>query len=148
MENTIYSKIENDLKDAMRARDQEVLGTLRMLVAAVKDKKIEIGRDLNEEEVLAALKSEVKKRKDSIESYKAGNREDLAEKEQAEIEILSKYLPEQMGDEEVRAAVKKVAEEMNATKADFGKVMGKVIAELKGKADGAQVSRIVKEILK
>jgi uncharacterized protein len=147
MENTTYSKIENDLKDAMRARDQEILGTLRMLVAAVKNKKIEIGRDLNEEEVIAALKSEVKKRKDSIESYKSGNREDLAEKEQAEIEILSKYLPEQMGDEEVKAAVKKVAEEMNATKADFGKVMGKVIAELKGKADGAQVSRIVKEIL-
>jgi uncharacterized protein len=147
MENTSYSKIENDMKDAMRARDQEVLGTLRMLVAAIKNKKIEIGRDLNEEEVIAALKSEVKKRKDSIESYTAGGREDLAEKEQAEIEILNKYLPEQMGDEEVKAAVKKVVEEMKATKADFGKVMGKVIAELKGKADGAQVSRIVKEIL-
>ena len=148
MDNKLYKEIESDLKDAMRAKDQNRLGTLRMLIAAVKNKKIELGRDLNEDEMIAAAKSEVKKRKDSIEAYKAGNRNDLVEKEQEEIGIISKYLPEQLGDDEVRTAVVKAIEEMNATKADFGKVMGKVMADLKGKADGNQVSRIVKETLK
>lgn len=138
--------------EAYKAKDEKTVGTLRMLKSAILNKKIEkmIAKEseLPDDDVMAVLKSEVKKRLDSVESYKAGNRADLAEIEQGEVAIISKFLPEQLSEDKVRELVKSVlAEAGNPGPAGFGKIMGLVIAKAKGAADGSVVSKIVKEEL-
>ncbi|MFA6594090.1 MAG: GatB/YqeY domain-containing protein [Candidatus Buchananbacteria bacterium] len=137
---------------AYKAKNESLVSTLRLLKSAIANKKIEklIPKEepLSDEDVLAVLKSEVKKRQDSIVSYKQGNREELAAKEQAEIDLIAKFLPEQLSEDQVRELVKKViAEQGNPGPAGFGKIMGAVMAAAKGAADGTVVSRIVKEEL-
>ena len=148
----LEKQISQAFLEAYKAKDELVISTLRMIKAAIANKKIEklIAKDeeIADDEVLAVLKSEVKKRLDSIESYKAGNRNDLAEVERKELEVISKFLPEQLSEEAVRVAVKKVIAELgNPGMAGFGKIMGAVMAETKGAADGNVVSKIVKEEL-
>jgi hypothetical protein len=135
---------------AYKAKDEAAVSTLRLLKSAIANKKIEklIPKEesLSDEDVLAVLKSEVKKRQDSIASYRQASREELAAKEQAEIDLISKFLPEQMTEEQVRElAVKIVSEQGNLGMAGFGKIMGLVMAAAKGAADGTMVSKIVKE---
>ncbi|MCX6795952.1 MAG: GatB/YqeY domain-containing protein [Candidatus Falkowbacteria bacterium] len=148
MENLI-AKIKTDLITAMRSKDENFLSTLRMLIAALKNKKISLskGADIEEltgEQVVESVQSEIRKRKDSISAYAQGNRQDLVEKEEKEIEILKRYLPEQLSDEEIE---KVVIEIINAGATEFGKVMGQAMAKLKGKVDGNKVSEIVKRVL-
>lgn len=148
---TLKEKINADLLAAMRAKEEVKLGALRMLKAAVM--KFEVSgdkkKDASDEEVLSLIAKEVKQRKDSVDAYKKGGRDDLAVKEEAEMKILQAYLPAQMSEDEVRAAVKEVLAATGATsKADFGKVMGAVMARVKGKADGQVVSKAVGEMLK
>ena len=138
--------------EAYKAKDEKTVGTLRMIKAAILNKKIEkkMAKEdlLPDDDVIAVLKSEVKKRLDSVESYKAGNRADLAEIEQGEVEVISKFLPEQLSEDKVRELVKEVlAEAGNPGPSDFGKIMGLVVAKAKGAADGSVVSKIVKEEL-
>ncbi|MEA3272342.1 MAG: GatB/YqeY domain-containing protein [Patescibacteria group bacterium] len=146
----LKEQLDNDIKEAMKSRNETALSTLRMLRAAVMNKAIELKKKdegLNEEETLAIIKSEVKKLKDAIVDFEKGKRADLVEQNKKEIEILQKYLPEEMAEEEVREVVKKVIEEMGATQSDMGKVMGRVMGELKGKADGGLVRKVAQEEL-
>jgi uncharacterized protein YqeY len=144
----IKDQIENDLKDAMRARNQNALDALRMLRTRIKNEEIAKGKDFGDPEVLDLVSSEVKRRRDSIESFTKGGRPELANKEQDEIVILQKYLPEQMSEEEVRKVVSETIAGQNLQASDFGKTMGMVMPKLKGRADGNLISKILKEILK
>ena len=148
----LNNQILNDLKQAMIAKQELKLSVLRMLIAALKNKKISLGSggkgDLSEEQIIEVISGEVKKRKDSIVFYKKGGRKELAEKEQEEIEILEKYLPEQMSEEELEKEIKKIIFSLgDVSVKDFGRVMGAVMPKFKGKADGNAVTAIVKKIL-
>ena len=152
----LKQNIQSDSKDALKSGDQFRLGVLRMLLAAVSSKEKEkrykenLTQDpeLTDEQVIETVASEIKKRKDAIALYEQGNRPELAEREKNEIEVLKKYLPEQLSVEEIK---KMVAESIEKTGAKEMKDMGKVMADLnpqiKGKADGGEVSKIIKEIL-
>jgi len=146
----MFDQINNDLKQAMRDKDAFRLSVLRMLLAALKNKKIELGQDevLTDEVVTSVIKTEIKKRKDSVVAYTDGGRQDLADNEKKEVEILEKYMPEQMSEAEVEKIVKSAIEELDASSpSDFGKVMGAAMAKTKGQADGNMVSALVKKNL-
>ena len=141
--------INNDLKEAMREKDAEVLSTLRLLLSAIKMKEIALRKgeeaSLNDEQVIEVIRSEIKKRNDSVSAYEQGSRQDLANKEKNEIKILEKYLPPSLSDEEIEKIVR---EEIGALEEkDFGRAMGKVMPRLKGKAEGGKISEIVKKVL-
>ncbi|MEK7540533.1 MAG: GatB/YqeY domain-containing protein [Patescibacteria group bacterium] len=141
----LFTQINTDLKQAMKQSQAEATNTLRMLVSAVRNEQIAKQKDLSDEDVVAVVSREVKKRRDSVTQYTAAGRADLADKEKAEISILQKYLPEQLSEDQIREQVKMVIGE-NAG-APFGKVMGAAMAKLKGQADGNVVQRLVKEQL-
>ena len=148
---TLREKINSDLLNAMKAKEEIKVGALRMLKAAIM--KFEVSgaekKDATDDEVIQIIKKEVKQRKDSIDAYTKGGRAELAAKEAAEMKILEAYLPAQMSEEEVKKVVSQVISQTGATsKADFGKVMGAVMAQAKGKADGQMVSKVVGGILK
>lgn len=145
----IIKDIENDFLAAMKAKSEPTLGVLRMLRSAFMYKAIEMNKKvLEDNEALAVLKSELKKRQDSIEVYSQGGRVDLADKEAEEIKILEKYLPAQMSETEVLAkATEIVAGLSEDEKGNFGMVMKKVMAELQGGADGKVISQVVKTLL-
>ena len=144
----LRGKIKNDLKDAMKSGDNITRGVLRMLISDIKNTEIEKGGDTGDKEVAEIIKKNVKRRKDSIEQYTKGNREDLANQEKNELEILEKYMPEQMSEDEVRKIVVNIISKSEAVSAsDFGKIMGAVMKEIGNKADGNLVGRIVKEDL-
>ncbi len=147
----LKQKIAEDLKSAMKAGDAQKRDTLRMLDSMVKNTEIEKKKreeGLTDEEIQEVIARAIKQRKDSITQFETGGRPELAEKEKAEIAILSGYMPEQMSEEEVRSAVKEVIVETGASsKADMGKVMGAAMGRLKGKADGNLVKKIVEEEL-
>lgn len=154
---TLRETIFNDLKKAQKSGDVDVVSTLRLLISGMLNKEIEKrakkGGDpekslLDEEEIQSAVQSEIKKRKDAISLYRQGKREDLAQKEQKEIEILSGYAPQFLSDNDVRKEVEKVIGDVQAAgPGDLGKVMGQVMLRLKGKADGGVVNTIVRELL-
>jgi len=144
----LKEKIDQDIIEAMKAHDESKLSVLRMLKSALKNSEIQKQKELADEDVLGAIQSQIKSRKDSIALYEQGGRNELAQKEQEEIDILAAYLPEQMDEEQIRTIVKKAIEETDASSIqEMGKVMGKVIPELKGKADPTLISQIVKEEL-
>lgn len=147
----LIQKINKDLKEAMKNKDAQVVSVLRMLISAMHNEAIALKKKdegLNEEEEIKVLKREAKKRKDSIEQFEKGGRSELADQEKKELEILQKYLPEEMSEKEIRKVVEEVMAEMGEVlPSQFGKVMGTVMAKVKGKADGAVVSRVVKEAL-
>ena len=119
-----------------------------MVLSAVKNKEIEKRSKLTDEEIIDAISSEVKKRKESIESYEKGGREELAQKERDELKVLMEYMPEQMSEDEIRTEAKKAIAETGAKEIkEMGKVLGVLMPNLKGRADGQTVSRIVKEEL-
>jgi len=162
---SLKEKIQVETKKAMQAKDRLKVSVLRMLMAAVfnkeKEKRIKLSKSeedlkkldelskLTDEETTEVISSEVKKRKDSIEQYEKGNRQDLADQEKKELEILMEYLPEQMSEEEIRKLVKAEIEKLGASgPKDTGKVMGAAMSQLKGKAEGNLVNKIVQEELK
>ncbi|MFH1745105.1 MAG: GatB/YqeY domain-containing protein [bacterium] len=144
-----FEEINNNLKDAMRVKNELELSTLRMIIATIKNKKIELkqGDDLNDEQIVAVIKTEIKKRKDSILAYEQGSRPDLADKEKKEIEILTKYVPEQMSEEEIKKIAREIISSGEFSANDLGKAMGAVMGKLKGQADGGAINAIVKKIL-
>ncbi len=148
----LKERINNDLKEAMKAKDELTLSVLRMFMTAIKNKEIMLrkGEDvkLTDEQIAEIAASEIKKRKDSIVEYEKGKRVDLANKEKKEIVVLKKYLPEQLSDKEIEKEVKEIIAALGEVKpSDFGKVMGSAMARLKGKADGGKVGEIVKKVL-
>ncbi len=145
----LKEKINADLKDAMKSGDKLKLETIRSIRALILEfEKSGIGRELTPEDEIKMLSTAVKKRKDSIEQFRNAGREDLAQKEEKELEIILSYLPKQLNEEEISAEVKRIAETIGAkTKDDFPKLMPLVMKELKGKADGKLVKSIVENYL-
>jgi len=148
----LESQINSAFLEAYKAKDEALVSTLRMLKSAILNKKIEKSLPkeeiLGDDEAMAVLKSEAKKRADSVESYRAAGREELAQKEEAEIGIIKKFLPEQLSEAAVRElAAAVIAESGNPGPSGFGKIMSAVMARAKGAADGATVSKVVKEEL-
>ncbi|UCB56530.1 MAG: GatB/YqeY domain-containing protein [Candidatus Omnitrophota bacterium] len=141
----MIEKIESDFKEALKRKDTIAISTLRMLKAAIHNKQIEKkGEKLQEAEVVKIISKQVQQHQDSIEQFKKGNRQELVEKETKELQILKKYLPEQLSSEEITKVVDKVIAETGAKdKSDFGKVMKTAMAHFKGQADGKLVSQIV-----
>lgn len=142
-------RINKDFISSVKARDAFVVSALRMLRAALKNAEIDKRSGLEEAEVVDIVGKEVKKIKDSLESFKLGDREDLSEKAEKEIKILEQYLPEQLSEQELSELVKsKILEMGEVTPADFGRVMSEVMKVAKGKAEGNKISALVKECLK
>lgn len=149
---SLKSKILDDLKSAMKAKDADRLNVLRSLKAKLLEKEISERKggeaSLSDEQVVDVLMKAAKQRKESIDQFEEGGRDDLAKKERYELEIIEDYLPEMMDEDAIRVVVKDQIEKMGAeTIADMGKVMGALMGRLKGKAEGGTISRIVKEEL-
>ena len=141
-------RLQQDLIVAMKAKDKERRDTIRLLQSAIKQVEIDTREELQAEDVIAILQKEAKKRRESIEEYGKGGRDDLVAKERAEMAILEEYLPKQMSAEELTVIVKEVIAETGATShKEIGKVMQPVMARVKGLADGKLVSQIVREQL-
>lgn len=147
----LKQKLQEELKQSMLARDALKTSVLRMLLSAINYYEIQkggAGYVATDEDVLAVLQKEVKQRRESIEQFQKGGRQDLVDKETKELELLQNYLPEQMSEEEIRAIVQQTIRDLGATTvADMGKVMSAVMGKVKGRADGGLVSRIVKDKL-
>ncbi|HLD02004.1 MAG TPA: GatB/YqeY domain-containing protein [Patescibacteria group bacterium] len=143
-------QLQEQLKQSMLAKDAEKTSVLRMLLSAVGYAEINhgAGYEATKEDIQTVIEKEVKQRRDSIEQFKTGGRNDLAEKEEKELAILQAYLPEQMSEDEVSGLVKQAIAETGASSMqDMGKVMGNLMPKTKGKADGSMISRIVRESL-
>jgi len=142
---TIKDRLNNDIKDAMRAKDKNLLTTLRLITAAVKQIEVDERIEVGEERMLVILDKMTKQRKESISQYEKANRDDLVAQEQFELEILAKYLPEPLSAAEVENLVKEAIASTGAEKmADMGKVMAELKPKLQGRADMAQVSTLIK----
>lgn len=145
---SLKDQITEDMKTAMRAKDSERLGTIRLLLAALKQKEVDERVVLDDAAVVAIVDKLIKQRKDSLEAFQKAERKDLADKEAAELVVLQAYLPARLSAEEVAAEVKAIVTELGASgPGDMGKVMGAVKARLAGKADMGQVSAAVKAAL-
>ena len=145
---SLKERITDDMKAAMRAKDSERLGAIRMLTAAIKQKEVDDRVELDDAGVIAIVDKLIKQRKDSIEAFQKAARQDLADKEAAEMAVLQVYLPARLSADEVAAEVKAIVAELGAKgPGDMGKVMGAVKTRLAGKADMGQVSAAVKAAL-
>jgi len=145
---SLKAQITEDMKTAMRAKDSARLGTIRLLQAAMKQKEVDERVELDDAAVIAIVDKLIKQRKDSIAAYESASRQDLADVEKAEIDVLKVYLPERMSEAEITAAVQAIVAEVGASgPGDMGKVMGAVKARLAGKADMGLVSAAVKAAL-
>lgn len=148
---TLKQQIFDDQKSALKESRKEELSTLRMLSAAISNKEIDLRKKdigLSDSEILDVINSEVKKRKDAVAEYKKAGREDLAQTEETELNILKKYLPPEIGDDDLMRIVRDGIREVGATSvADFPKVMKAIMPTLKGKASGDRISETVKKEL-
>ncbi|HEX5041252.1 MAG TPA: GatB/YqeY domain-containing protein [Candidatus Limnocylindria bacterium] len=147
-EMTLSQRIESAMRDAMRARDERRTQTLRMVMAAAHNQRIARGRDLTDEEVVDVVARQVKQRRESIDLYRAGGREDRAAEEEAEAAILTEFLPQQLTEDEIEMLVRAAVAETGASgPADLGRVMGRVSPQTKGRADGKLVSDVARRVL-
>ena len=141
-------KLADDLKQARKSKDTVRRSVIRLAMAAIKNAEIARGAALNETDVLGIIAKEAKRRQESIEAFKQGNRQDLVAQEDAELAILNEYLPQQMTREDITAEARRVIQEVGAQgPRDKGKVMPKLIVQLKGKADGREINEVVTELL-
>ena len=140
----LYDKLMDDLKGAMKAHDTGAVNAIRGVIANAKDLTVNAGKEMTDDAVLQVIAKGVKQREESIAQFESAGRAELAENEKKEMELLKKYLPEQLSEEQVAAIVKEaVAATQAASKKDMGKVMKEVMARVKGQADGKLVSRLV-----
>lgn len=145
---TIVEQLQEDIKNAMRAKERERLTTLRSLMAELKKLAIDTGKELTDEVVIGVVAKGIKTRQDSATQYTEANREDLAQIERDEIEIYKEYQPEQLSEEALRDIITETIEKTGASSMkEMGKVMGALMPLVKGKADGGLVNKIVKELL-
>ncbi len=145
---SLKERLKEDMKAALKAKDKEKLSVIRMLQALIKNAEIDKRGELTDEEIISLLQKYAKQRRESIEMYEKGGRQDLVEKEKRELEIVEGYLPKQMSEEEIRELVAEVIKEVGASSPkDFGKVMQAVMPKVKGRADGSLVNRVVRELL-
>lgn len=142
------NQILEDLKTAMKAQDKEVLTVIRMLKGAIQMEELNTKKELSDEEVISIVSKQIKTRKESIIEFEKGSRQDLIDKTQSEIEILEKYLPEQLSEEEVNSIIEEAFNEIKPeSMKDMGKLMGYLNPKLKGRCDMGNVSKIIREKL-
>lgn len=145
---TPQERIQDDVKDALKAKDKDRLGTLRMLLNEIKNEKIKSGKEVDDDTFANLVRKAIKQRKDSAEQYRNGDREELAAKEELEVEILSVYMPEQVGEDEIRAAIEAfVAEQGLSGPQGIGPVMKAMLAKFGGNADGKTINQIARQVL-
>lgn len=144
----LKEQLQNDLKEAMKNKENFRRDTIRLVNSAIKQIEVDERKELSDEDVQAILKKAAKQREEAITQYKAGGREDLAENESKELEIIMSYLPKQLSDEELKSELLKIKEEVGASSPkDMGKIMGVATKKLGSVADGKRISACVKEIL-
>jgi uncharacterized protein len=144
----LLERLNSDMKLAMKNKEKDKLGVIRMIKAAIQNESIRAGHDLSQEEELTVLSREVKQRKDSLHEFEKAGREDLVEKTRTELKYVELYMPKQLSEEEVSVIVKQAITETGAqAKADMGKVMSAVMPKVKGKADGSLVNKLVQQHL-
>jgi uncharacterized protein len=144
----LQQQLSEDMKAAMKGKDMKTLGVIRMAIASIRNKAIELNKELEDAEVIAVIKADAKKIKDALESFVANAREDLAEAAREELLVLEKYLPAQMTDKELEEKVKAKIEEMGAkTSAEVGKIVGALAKELKGLVDGSRIKEMAEKFL-
>lgn len=145
---SLKQQLLDDMKEALRAKEKIRLNTIRMLRSQIKNREIERGEELSDDEVLQVLSKAEKTRKEAIELYRRGNREDLAAQEETELAVIRGYMPERLSEDELRALIGQVVAEVGAEgMRDMGKVMGAIMPKVRGRADGQIVNRLVKERL-
>ncbi|MFC0522562.1 GatB/YqeY domain-containing protein [Pontibacillus salicampi] len=146
---SLLESLNQDMKTALKSKDKEKLSVIRMVKAALQNEALKLRKDeLSEEEELTVLSRELKQRKDSLQEFKDAGREDLADKQLKEIEIIQSYMPAQLSEEELDAIIKETINEVGATsKGDMGKVMSAVMPKVKGQADGSQINQLVQKHL-
>jgi uncharacterized protein YqeY len=145
---SLQQRIESAMRDAMRARDARRTQTLRMAMAAAQNKRIELRRDLTDADMLDVVGKQIKQRRESIEMFRRGGREEKAADEEAEAAILAEFLPEQLSEEEVEALVRRaIADSGASSPAEMGRVMGLLVPQTKGRVDGRALSETVRRLL-
>ena len=145
---TLSQKIQDDVKQAMRDRDQKTLGILRMVASSIKNKAIDLKKELEDADALAVVKSDLKKLQDALADFTKAAREDLVEQTKFEIDILKKYLPPEMSEEELETKIRAKLADLGITDlSGIGKAVGAVMADLKGLADGSRVKAMIEKIL-
>lgn len=144
----IQNRLLQDLKNAMRNKNVVCRDTIRLLLAAIKNVEIEVGHPLEDDEILEIINKEAKRRREAITEYEQAGRQDLVEQEQAELLIIEAYLPRQMNREEIEVVVHEAIADLNAQSfSDLGTVMGHLMPQLKGRADGQLVNQVVRKVL-
>ena len=144
----MLQKLKDDLKQAMKEKNILKRDTIRLIMSGIKQIEVDERREVSEEDVIKLIQKGVKQREDAINFAKDGGREDLIEQNQAEIDILSSYLPKQLSDEELKETLTQIIQKIGATSMkEMGKVMGVATKELSGKADGKRINQVVKELL-
>ena len=145
---SLKKRLREDMKTAMKEKNELALGAIRMMISAIKNREIELIKEIGDPEIEAILAKAVKQRLDSASQFRSGGRPELADKEEAEIKVIERYLPKGLSEEEITALVKDaIAKSGAASMRDIGKVMGILMPQVKGKADGGQVNAIVKKLL-
>ena len=140
--------IQEDMKNAMRAQDKERLGAIRLILAAIKQREVDERIEMDDQQVLLILEKMLKQRRDSITQFKAANRQDLVEKEEFEVSIIQHYMPAALSEAEIEQLIKAAIASTGAkTMQDMGKLMAELKPQLQGRADMAQVSKQIKELL-
>ena len=143
-ESSLKRRINQDAKEALKSKDTLTLNVLRMLKSEIRYKEIERGSELSDDDVISVLSSAIKKRKDSIQQFEKGGRDDLASKEKEELAVVTKYMPEQVSEEELSQIVSQAISEEGATgPSDLGKVMKLVMPKVRGRADGKKINQMV-----
>ena len=144
----LKTRIQDDVKAAMKAKDKERLATLRLITAAIKQREVDDRAELNEEQVLAILEKMIKQRRDSIAQYESAGRQELADQEKSEIAIIETYMPEGLSEEEIAELITQAIAETGAeSMRDMGKVMGLLKPKMQGRADMGKVSGLIKQKL-
>ncbi|QSS99003.1 GatB/YqeY domain-containing protein [Pontibacillus sp. ALD_SL1] len=146
---SLLERLNQDMKEALRNKEKERLSVIRMVKSSLQNEALKLGKDeLTEEEELTVLSREIKQRKDSLQEYKSAGRDDLAQKDERDIEIIQSYMPQQLSEDELDAIVQETIAEVGATsKKDIGKVMSAIMPKVKGKADGSLVNQFVQKHL-
>ena len=144
----LKEKLQQDLKDAMKAKDNVTRDTIRFLMSSLKQIEVDERKELSNEDIIKMIQKSIKQREDSMQQYKDAGRDDLYEQEFAGVQILKKYLPKQLSDDELKVIITDIIKQTSATSVkDMGKVMGLAIKQTAGKADGKRINKIVKELL-
>ena len=142
---TLQEKISAALKDAMRARDEAKLSSLRLVLTSIKNREKELRRSLKDQEVVAVISTQIKQRREAIEQYRKADREDLAQAEEKELQVLQAYMPQQLTESELEMALEEIIAEVGAVSMkDMGKVMKIAVARLAGRADGRVINAMVR----